>query len=145
MSNLAGVLGRQGKYSEVEAMYRQTLARREKVLGAEHLDTLASIYCLAHFLARQHRYNEADPLYQRVCMGRKHVLGTDHPCIRACQQHYSEMLSSREQDRGAVPFPTLQALKTYPTIQREEARDRSLRSHSSRLNTGSLEVGTTTP
>jgi hypothetical protein len=42
MSNLAEVLNSQGKYEEAEPMYRQTLARREKVLGHMHPDTLES-------------------------------------------------------------------------------------------------------
>jgi hypothetical protein len=51
ISNLAGVLDRQGKYKEVEAINRQTLALCEKVLRPEYLDTLTSIYCLAYLLA----------------------------------------------------------------------------------------------
>jgi hypothetical protein len=42
-----------GKYEEAEAMHRQTLATREKVLGRKHPDTLTSVYCLAHLLAEQ--------------------------------------------------------------------------------------------
>jgi hypothetical protein len=44
-SNLALVLGSQGKYGDAEAMNQQTLAEREKVLELEHLDTLISVYC----------------------------------------------------------------------------------------------------
>jgi hypothetical protein len=40
MSNLALVLGRQGKYEDAEAMNRQTLALSETVLGREHPETL---------------------------------------------------------------------------------------------------------
>jgi hypothetical protein len=50
ISNLALVLGSQGKYEEAEAMNRQTLAQREKVLGPKHLDTLISISNLALIL-----------------------------------------------------------------------------------------------
>jgi len=42
MNNLALVLEQQGKYEEAEQMQRQTLDPREKVLGEEHPDTLAS-------------------------------------------------------------------------------------------------------
>lgn len=44
-------------------MNRQTLARREKVLGAEHPSTLTSMYFLAHVLASRHRYREFIALY----------------------------------------------------------------------------------
>jgi hypothetical protein len=55
MSNLAGVLDRQGKYNEAEEMHRWTLELRERVLGKERPDTLMSIYCLAHLLQNQKR------------------------------------------------------------------------------------------
>ncbi|KAG9383208.1 kinesin light chain [Pyrenophora tritici-repentis] len=69
MSNLALVLDKQGKYEEAEAMNRQTLARRENVLGPEHPDTLTSVYYLAHLLAKQHRVDESLLLYQRASAG----------------------------------------------------------------------------
>jgi hypothetical protein len=93
------VLERQGKYEEAESMNRQTLARREKVLGAEHPDTLTSIYCLAHLLANQRRTDESLVLYKRACTGYSAVLGEDHPTTRACQNHYSKVLMSLEEDR----------------------------------------------
>jgi tetratricopeptide (TPR) repeat protein len=95
MSNLALVLGNQGKYEETELMHRRALALREKVLGKEHPNTLASVYCLAHLLAKQDLYNEATTLYRRACDGYSVVLGDDHPTARACQRHYLEMLQKR--------------------------------------------------
>lgn len=50
INNLAGVLSRQGKYKEAEAMHRQTLALKEKVLRCEYLDMLTSVYCLTYLL-----------------------------------------------------------------------------------------------
>jgi hypothetical protein len=106
MSNLAGVLDRQGKYEEAEAMNRQTLARREKVLGHEHPDTLTSIYCLAYLLTHQQCYNESLPLYKRACAGYEAVLGKDHPTTRACHQHYADALASQERSQLAIS-PTI--------------------------------------
>jgi hypothetical protein len=48
-------------------MNRQTLALCEKVLGPKHLDTLTSVYCLAHLLAIRHHYKESLALYERAC------------------------------------------------------------------------------
>jgi hypothetical protein len=53
MSNLAQVLGRQGKYQASEAIQRKTLFEREEVLGKEHPDTLMSRSNLALVLGRQ--------------------------------------------------------------------------------------------
>jgi hypothetical protein len=55
MSNLAGVLERQGKYEEAESINMQTLAQYKKVLGAEDLDTLTSPVLLAHLFANVYR------------------------------------------------------------------------------------------
>ena len=100
MSNLVGVLDRQGKYEEAESMHRPTLARYEKVLGAEHPHTPTSVYCLAYLLANQRRYAEATQLYERVCAGCKTVLGEEHPTTRACCQHYSDMIALQRQGQS---------------------------------------------
>ncbi|OCK74993.1 hypothetical protein K432DRAFT_309508, partial [Lepidopterella palustris CBS 459.81] len=97
------VLGRQGKYEEAESMNRQTLARRDKVLGAEHPDTLASVYCLAYLFGNRQRYDDSIVLYERACAGYSTVLGRDHPTTRACHEHYSHMLALQEQDGFARP------------------------------------------
>jgi hypothetical protein len=47
MNNLAISLDRQGKYTEAEAMHRQTLQLRETLLGKGHPDTLRSMNDLA--------------------------------------------------------------------------------------------------
>jgi hypothetical protein len=97
MNNLALVLGMQGKYEEAEAMNRETLARREKVLGCKHPDTLTNVYCLAHLLASQHYYKQYLALYDRACTAYQTVLGTDHPTTRACRRHSNEAQLRSEQ------------------------------------------------
>ncbi|KAH8598596.1 Tetratricopeptide repeat-domain-containing protein, partial [Bisporella sp. PMI_857] len=103
MNNLAGVLEHQGRYEEAESVNRQTLARREKVLGPEHPDTLMGVYSLARLLENRHRYDESLVLYERACAAYSTVLGIDHLTTRACRQHYSEMLASREHGPSAFP------------------------------------------
>jgi hypothetical protein len=99
------VLDSQGKYEEAEAMNRQTLALKEKVLGPEHPDTLTSVYCLAHLLSTRHRYNESLTLYERACAGYETILGKDHPTTRACYQHYTSALALEQQGQCAL-LPT---------------------------------------
>ena len=62
MNNLAEALCSQGKYEEAERMHRQTLELREKALGAEHPDTLASMNNLAIALRSQGKFEEASAL-----------------------------------------------------------------------------------
>ena len=63
MSNLAGVLDRQGKYADTETMNRQTLKIREEVLSKTYPDTLISVYCLAYLLQKKQENKEALLLY----------------------------------------------------------------------------------
>jgi Flp pilus assembly protein TadD len=80
MSNLALVLGRQGKYEEAEAMNRQTLALKETVLGREHPDTLTSMSNLALVLGRQGKYEEAEAMNRQTLALRETVLGHARAC-----------------------------------------------------------------
>lgn len=53
VGNLALVLRDQRRYDEAEQMNRRALEGREKVLGAEHPDTLTSVGILALVLQDQ--------------------------------------------------------------------------------------------
>ena len=74
-TNTSVTLDSQGKYSEAESMYRQTLATSEKVLGVDRPDTLTSVYYLTHLLASQYRHDESTMLYKRACAGYSTTLG----------------------------------------------------------------------
>jgi hypothetical protein len=58
------VLKRQGKYEEAKAMHQRALMARERVLGAEHPDTLTSVSHLGLVLKRQGKYEEAKAMHQ---------------------------------------------------------------------------------
>jgi hypothetical protein len=84
----------QGKYAEAEEMNRQALAGREKVLGADHPSTLASVYCLARLLTDTQHFHEALSLYERAVEGYRRVLGPRHPTTVACQPHQAALKES---------------------------------------------------
>ena len=69
----------EGKYAEAEAEYRAVLKLREKVLGPEHPDTLASRNNLAGALYGEGKYAEAEAEYRAVLKLREKVLGPEHP------------------------------------------------------------------
>lgn len=50
-------------------MSRRALEGREKVLGNEHPETLASVGNLAYLYHQHKRYDAAFELYQRACNG----------------------------------------------------------------------------
>jgi tetratricopeptide (TPR) repeat protein len=77
-SGIAGYLRSCGRYSEAEALYDKVRAIREKKLGPEHPDTVASTYDLAFIYYSQGRYDEAQTLYERVFAVRLKQLGAKH-------------------------------------------------------------------
>ena len=56
------MLAKQGKDSEAEATQRIVLKARRAVLGARHIETLATMDILAAMLTEQGRLDEAWPL-----------------------------------------------------------------------------------
>jgi tetratricopeptide (TPR) repeat protein len=100
MNNLAGVLGRQGKYDEAEAIHRQALESRKTVLGKEHLETLTSVYCLAYLLQDRGQYDDASKFYERALSGFQKKLGVDHPKTLACSGNYTSMLEEQKLQQG---------------------------------------------
>jgi tetratricopeptide (TPR) repeat protein len=56
----------QQKYAEAELLLRQSAEQREKVLGAEHIDTIMIKYWLARTLHKQQKYDEAEQLLRQL-------------------------------------------------------------------------------
>jgi tetratricopeptide (TPR) repeat protein len=76
-------------------MNRRALEGDEKVLGAEHPDTLISVYNLAYLLQAKGQYDNASVLYQRAIAGFQKTLGPHHPTTLACSENYSSILDKR--------------------------------------------------
>ncbi|MEU7713283.1 tetratricopeptide repeat protein, partial [Micromonospora chalcea] len=62
-----------------EALLREVLVERERVLGFDHPDTLASRDSLAGVFRSAGRLDEAEALLREVLVERERVLGFDHP------------------------------------------------------------------
>jgi tetratricopeptide (TPR) repeat protein len=77
--NLASSLRAQGKYAEAEAIDREVLGVRQRVLGPEHPDTLLTAGNLASTLDAQGKYAEAETMHREVLLIKRRVLGPEHP------------------------------------------------------------------
>jgi tetratricopeptide (TPR) repeat protein len=99
----------------------QAVERAERVLGADHEQTLLAANNLGALRVEQGRLGEAEPLLQRALAGRERVLGQDHDetvdslsvlaTLYRAQQRYDEAeplmrraLAARERVSGA-DFP----------------------------------------
>jgi hypothetical protein len=88
------VLDSQGKYEEAEAMNRETLAQKEKVLGREHPSTLTSISNLAGVLNSQGKYEEAEAMNRQTLARREKVLGPEHLDTLTSVYYLAHLLST---------------------------------------------------
>ncbi len=71
-------LSAKGNYGAAEPILRRALATREKKLGPEHRDTLASMSHLANLLRKKREFAEAGALFRRVLETRERLLGPEH-------------------------------------------------------------------
>jgi hypothetical protein len=60
-------------------LYQQVVEGRQKVLGKEHPNTLASINSLAWTLNEQGKHEAAEVMARWALEGREKVLGKEHP------------------------------------------------------------------
>ncbi|MBQ1088963.1 serine/threonine-protein kinase [Streptomyces sp. B93] len=110
-------LGRLGRWAEAGEMHRAVAAERERLLGADHPDTLASRYEVAFTLSRTGHPADALREYTHVAQVRARVLGADHPDTLAARQEtayalgqlgrpleahqeYTAVLAARERTMG---------------------------------------------
>ena len=67
-----------GRYQDAEPRFQEILAKRSRVLGRDHPDTLRSRSSLANTFAALARHNEAAVLHHQIIEDRVRVLGPDH-------------------------------------------------------------------
>jgi hypothetical protein len=82
----------------VPALYERTLTDRERVLGADHPDTLTSQNNLAYAYESAGDLERAIPLYERTLTDCERVLGPGHPTTATVR-------SNTERAKGAGPRP----------------------------------------
>ena len=67
-----------GRYNEAKKPLLRVMEGREKALGKEHPDTLASVSDLALVLRYQGKYEAAEEMNRRALEGREKALGKEH-------------------------------------------------------------------
>ncbi|KAK6350000.1 hypothetical protein TWF696_006252 [Orbilia brochopaga] len=78
ITNIADILNQQRKYDEALELYEEARAGLEKILGAEHTETLVVINNMANALSLQGKYDEALELHMRDLAASEKVWGKDH-------------------------------------------------------------------
>jgi tetratricopeptide (TPR) repeat protein len=94
-SELGRFLEDNGLYSEAEPFIRRALEGRERILGTEHPDTLASFHALARLMLQIGNFEEAETLSRRYLATCRQVLGIEHPGTLAMMSNLAVALHKR--------------------------------------------------
>jgi serine/threonine-protein kinase len=109
----------QRRYAAAEALQRENLDIRKRMLGPEHPQTLASRNNLANAIGYQGRYAEAESLHRENLDIQTRVLGAGHPntlmsiynlgCFAALRGDREQALRHLRDalERGFIPSPDL--------------------------------------
>ncbi|MSU51737.1 MAG: tetratricopeptide repeat protein [Opitutus sp.] len=94
----------QGKFAEAATLHAQTLEIMQRVLGAEHPNTLTSMNNLASAYSSQGKHVEAVALLTQTLEFQKRVLGAEHPGTLASMIELGRVLLDQQKfsDAGSV-------------------------------------------
>ncbi len=81
ISELAYLLQYIAEHEKAEELYEKSLRIQERVLGEEHLDTVAIYNNLAYVYNCQGEYKRSKELYEKSLWIREKVFGEEHPAI----------------------------------------------------------------
>ena len=110
---LATVATEAGDFGGAIEILKDAMEEAERVLGADHPDTLASCNNLAGAYQDAGRLNEAIPLHEKTLKARTRILGPDHPdTLASCNN-----LAGAYQDAGRLndAIPLLEETLTAQT------------------------------
>src|SRR5262249_39316738 len=94
----------EGRLGEAEALYRELLATRRRVLGGEHPDTLEGTNALGNVLAREGKLSEAEQLHREVLPAAARVFGEQHPKVAFVKYSLARDLALRGRRDEALSF-----------------------------------------
>jgi hypothetical protein len=82
MGNLALTIGEQGRAAEAEALHQPEYEMKNRVLGAEHPNTLASLHNLALSMHSIGKASDAMALMLICYESKKKKIGATHPSTK---------------------------------------------------------------
>ncbi len=119
LNELAHLYYYQGRYSEAEPLYLQSLELTKKLLGDEHPNVATSLNNLAHLYYYQGRYSEAEPLYLQSLELTKKLLGDEHPNVATSLNNLAGLYDSQAHYSEAEPL-YLQSLELRKKLLGDE-------------------------
>jgi tetratricopeptide (TPR) repeat protein/tRNA A-37 threonylcarbamoyl transferase component Bud32 len=96
LSNLAVVIGRQGRIDEALPLLKEVYSREERVSGETHPDTINSMANYAMALTSAKRPAEAEPIQKHAVQLARQVFGPEHPQTLLELGNYAGILNDLE-------------------------------------------------
>jgi tetratricopeptide (TPR) repeat protein len=104
MNALAELFRNKGEYDRALPLHEECLAKRKRVLGDEHPDTLQSLNNLALLFKRKGEYDRALPLFEECLAKRKRALGDEHPDTLTSLNNLAALFDSKGEYDRALPL-----------------------------------------
>jgi len=119
--DLAFVKRKLGDDASAEALYRDALRIREKVLEPNHILTVGTLERLSETCAARGNFAEALALLRRALPAREAALGADHERVRAARSRLAELESQKasaaDTTAAAAPMPIRDVVVDTPSTQ----------------------------
>jgi tetratricopeptide (TPR) repeat protein len=93
-----------GRHSDAEPLYKQSLAIREKVLGADNPDVAAALNNLAGLYYKEGRYADAEPLFKRSLAIKEKTFGPDNPDVAQSLNNLAGLYDAQGRYADAEPL-----------------------------------------
>ena len=100
----AATVAGSGRFAEAIPLFEQTLLGRERLLGADHPDTLHTRTSLAAVYRDAGRTADAIPLVQQILAARERLLGADHPSTLASRNNLASAYRAASRPAEAIPL-----------------------------------------
>jgi len=81
LSDLGVLAERKGQFDHALHLYGKAMAKRENILGEDHLDTLTSANYMTRAYSDQGQYDKALQWYTRAFSGYEKILGEEHQTL----------------------------------------------------------------
>ncbi|HEY7185155.1 MAG TPA: tetratricopeptide repeat protein [Vicinamibacterales bacterium] len=91
-------------YDRAEALYRESLSIRERVLGSSHQDVASSWTGLGNVFYQRGDFAKAEDAFRRALAIRRDRLGADSPEVALSLSHLASALGRVGRDREAEPM-----------------------------------------
>lgn len=104
LSNLGQLKYRQKDFAQAEALFRRSLAIRERVQGPDHYSVVQNINNLAALHFARGELDLAEPLFQRALAVSEKHLGLEHPDVAVCLNNLARLFFRRADHGAAAPL-----------------------------------------